>query len=542
MRFLDRKSKFQKRTTNRPDNGSPECRGRRKPLVSLQRSIGNQAMQRLLRPRGEEPTSEVPGNAQYRVLERTAELRGRVNGHEDSEYSLRVSAPEVRDEQQAERVADRVMRLSGRNGLSKRQNSKHIASANPTRLFVSNPNWRSRSGRPLPNPIRAYFESRLDSDFSSVRIHHDSKSAETPQSTDPRAYTFSEDIVFGAGHYAPETMSGKRLLAHELAHVMQQREPGESYRVQMAPPADVDFSIDANAFNTLEEKLTAAVLRLREIAEPRTFVYWAVPGLSRLTDMITYRDSEGRNHDGDALEINFPGVEQPFMLRLVLDDRPEPTSDGYFELDSGAEGMAARIGLNIRRGIAGKTVEDIGELLYHESMHLFSHWFRTIGAENLPSVVPTVRARLELSAYEWALELVENHVETILGDVNASRDRDEPFVDSAEEFARNLVEEAMVRGETMFMELMSGRRRSSAYVGLSESEARRQGQDAASYLFTHGDMLQPDDRQALNEASREAFERIRLILGEVCYEHVYVRWGPTEALPAPGIPERMPSL
>jgi hypothetical protein len=55
-------------------------------------------------------------------------------------------------------------------------------------------------------------------------------------------------------------------------------------------------------------------------------------------------------------------------------------------------------------------------------------------------------------------------------------------------------------------------------------------------------MLTPLDRSTLTEESQRALTRIRDILGEVCYEHAYVRWGPTETMPSPGIPERIPAL
>jgi len=78
------------------------------------------------------------------------------------------------------------------------------------------------SGSPLPGAPREFFESRFNRDFSSVRVHTDPVSACALQA---RAYTVGRDIVFGAGEYAPDTSTGKTLLAHELAHVVQQTGP-----------------------------------------------------------------------------------------------------------------------------------------------------------------------------------------------------------------------------------------------------------------------------------------------------------------------------
>jgi outer membrane protein OmpA-like peptidoglycan-associated protein len=77
-------------------------------------------------------------------------------------------------------------------------------------------------GQPLDRATRSYFESRFGSDFSQVRVHADSRSAQSAQAVNSLAYTVGHDVVFGAGQFAPSTLSGKRLLAHELTHVRQQ--------------------------------------------------------------------------------------------------------------------------------------------------------------------------------------------------------------------------------------------------------------------------------------------------------------------------------
>jgi hypothetical protein len=81
------------------------------------------------------------------------------------------------------------------------------------------------SGQPLDPATRAFMESRFDADFSQVRIHTDKKSAESAWAVNALAYTAGRDIVFGAGLYSPGTSDGRRLLSHELAHVVQQSSP-----------------------------------------------------------------------------------------------------------------------------------------------------------------------------------------------------------------------------------------------------------------------------------------------------------------------------
>ncbi|HST20352.1 MAG TPA: DUF4157 domain-containing protein [Blastocatellia bacterium] len=77
-------------------------------------------------------------------------------------------------------------------------------------------------GEQLPDDVRTYFESRFEHDFSGVRAHKGAQAEQTAQALNARAYTTGKDIVFGAGEYAPESTEGKKILAHELTHVVQQ--------------------------------------------------------------------------------------------------------------------------------------------------------------------------------------------------------------------------------------------------------------------------------------------------------------------------------
>ena len=77
-------------------------------------------------------------------------------------------------------------------------------------------------GQPLPANQRHFFESRMGQDFSGVRIHTDSKAAGTAQTIKAKAFTLGNNIVFNTGQYSHDNQEGKKLLAHELTHVVQQ--------------------------------------------------------------------------------------------------------------------------------------------------------------------------------------------------------------------------------------------------------------------------------------------------------------------------------
>ncbi|MET0399336.1 MAG: DUF4157 domain-containing protein, partial [Longimicrobiaceae bacterium] len=93
------------------------------------------------------------------------------------------------------------------------------------------------AGRPLDAPARAAMEAAFGHDFSRVRVHDDAAAAERARGAGAHAFTSGCDVVFGAGRYRPSTPEGRKLLAHELAHVVQQegRSPGSAAPPRLVP-------------------------------------------------------------------------------------------------------------------------------------------------------------------------------------------------------------------------------------------------------------------------------------------------------------------
>ncbi len=81
---------------------------------------------------------------------------------------------------------------------------------------------RKSGGTPLESSTREFMESRMGHDFSDVRIHKGSDAESTSKDLNAKAYTVGKDIAFGKGEYQPETHEGKKLIAHELTHTIQQ--------------------------------------------------------------------------------------------------------------------------------------------------------------------------------------------------------------------------------------------------------------------------------------------------------------------------------
>jgi hypothetical protein len=84
------------------------------------------------------------------------------------------------------------------------------------------------AGRPLDAATQTLMDTRFHSDFSRVRIHDDARAAESASAVSALAYTVGHHVVFGQGHYSPTTAAGRRLLAHELTHVVQQSASGSA--------------------------------------------------------------------------------------------------------------------------------------------------------------------------------------------------------------------------------------------------------------------------------------------------------------------------
>ena len=140
---------------------------------------------------------------------------------------------------EADRVADQVMRMpdtaapaSGAAALSPTTAAHVSGSEAPAIVHRA----LQQSGRPLERETRSFMEARFGRDFGGVRIHDDGVSSASASAIGALAYTAGNHVVFRSGRYAPATPGGRRLLAHELAHVVQQgAAPGAGQRLAAVP-------------------------------------------------------------------------------------------------------------------------------------------------------------------------------------------------------------------------------------------------------------------------------------------------------------------
>ncbi|MEK6300587.1 MAG: DUF4157 domain-containing protein [Acidobacteriota bacterium] len=101
-------------------------------------------------------------------------------------------------------------------------------------------------GQPLDANTRAFMEPRLGHDFSGVRVHTDARAEESARAVHAQAFTVGRNMVFAAGRYSPNPVEGQKLLAHELAHVVQQG-AAESYSSLEIAHVDSASEVEAEA-------------------------------------------------------------------------------------------------------------------------------------------------------------------------------------------------------------------------------------------------------------------------------------------------------
>ncbi len=361
---------------------------------------------------------------------------------------LKIGQPGDRYEQEADRVAEWVMRIPERNvkkptavpdrvqggiGIQPLQTGCHSGPwGHPPGKEQRTEPWRTgetsshippriaagpagqtaglrNEGRPLPESVRTFFEPRFGYNLSRVRIHTEAAASKTARSINARAYTYGRHIVFGDEQYAPHSAEGKRLLAHELAHVIQQNGDGHSSRMisktgfsylQRTSYAD---SCRRNQWPSLhaavyKSRMEIARVRPRLVQQPLTQVV-------RDALWLAFRDdSEAtaqRVHDNlGAIYAGLPGAtidceqESDRLYRLVC----RGDSQAYtWESPWGYTGN-----IHICMGQwAGLNEDQRSRIVTHEGAHLYVHasdaggYFLTSGcAETGSTAASTSETRL----------------------------------------------------------------------------------------------------------------------------------------------------
>jgi hypothetical protein len=188
-------------------------------------------------------TSSVAVRQPTPILNRLQHTLGNRSVSRVIQAKLNISRPGDAYEQEADRVADQVMRMpepaafGGATAVPQPPRIQRMCAeceeeVQPKAIdesasvvdqgLESRVNSIKNGGAPISSSLRGFFEPRFGYDFQQVRVHTDGPASEMAHDARASAFTVGRDIVFGKGSYAPETDSGKNLLAHELTHVVQQ--------------------------------------------------------------------------------------------------------------------------------------------------------------------------------------------------------------------------------------------------------------------------------------------------------------------------------
>ena len=205
---------------------------------------------------------------------------------------LKIGKPGDKYEQEADAVADRVMRMPGSetmqmqpmdeeeeeilmkpfsNSSVEAGTSRDIVTEGITKKLHST----KRSGSEMPENTTLFMSKALNSNFDDVKIHTDSEATQMTQQLRAKAFTIGNDIYFNEGQYNPATNEGKRLLAHELTHVIQQ---GKGKNAQLIQKDDEDkvevrspvFEETVTQVSNVESAIRGTHLNLAEIRLARS--------------------------------------------------------------------------------------------------------------------------------------------------------------------------------------------------------------------------------------------------------------------------------
>jgi peptidoglycan hydrolase-like protein with peptidoglycan-binding domain len=211
----------------------PPARLARQQQPGFERSsnAGNQAMQRMLRAGVIQPKLSVnsPGDAFEQQADRVADQVMRVPDITSTHSPpVQRKCAQCDDEATRFREADEEAILRMADGRGPASTTDEMQSGVRSALG---------HGRPLTPAARGFLEPRFGRDLGHVNVHTDTAAAASARALNAKAYTLGSDIAFARGEYQPDTCSGRRLLAHEITHTFQQGQGA-------APGAQIQRTLD----------------------------------------------------------------------------------------------------------------------------------------------------------------------------------------------------------------------------------------------------------------------------------------------------------
>lgn len=224
------KPKQTSKTPTRSSEPALSVRDEAPMVFQLQHALGNQGVLRLLRSRAQAKlTVSSPEDVYEQEADRVADdvMRMPSSVIQTRPGCPLAKGPSCGDEEAVQKKAFEITPLAQRQPRDEEElvlkEGWQLDNLSVSRETEDRINTLQGGGQSLPESVRSFMEPRFGADFSQVRVHTDAGAAELARAVKAHAFTVGKDIVFGNGQYAPDSKSGKKLLAHELTHVVQQR-------------------------------------------------------------------------------------------------------------------------------------------------------------------------------------------------------------------------------------------------------------------------------------------------------------------------------
>jgi hypothetical protein len=207
-------------------------RARAHPFLEFQRTIGNRAVQDILRSQNEQLDTPIRAFTGSRFGHDFSQIPIHPPTAGAIQAKLSINKADDTYEQEADRISTQVSAMpasTAARGAPRIQRFTGKSNGQVDAAHASVDQALAGPGTPLAPALRQDMEQRFGYDFSHVRVHSGTAAEKSAGDVNAHAYTVGHDIVFGMGRFAPGTHEGRRLIAHELTHVVQQSGADATY-------------------------------------------------------------------------------------------------------------------------------------------------------------------------------------------------------------------------------------------------------------------------------------------------------------------------
>jgi Domain of unknown function (DUF4157) len=206
------------------------------------------------------------------------------------------------------------------------------------------------AGQPLDPTTRAFMEPRFSHDFSHIRVHTDATAAESARSLNALAYTVGRDVVFARECYAPEAPAGRELLAHELAHTIQQGANSNAMQTQLTID-DPESMAEKEADDTAERVIAGAPAK-KNLTSNQDAIQRQTPGGDTGKKLPEKKDAGEVVVEGLKTVAEQAADDNPQVKKVIIDPIKDRLKGQWGRLGTGEK--AATIGLGAGTlGMAG---------------------------------------------------------------------------------------------------------------------------------------------------------------------------------------------